>query len=347
MAPFDLLEYDDPGLLERLTGSTPKRDAYVELHNLIAAAESRREFGPQHVTRIEREHGVDFQHDFADERKTLYARYLAHCVADGALTAEERATLKHLAATLHLTPSALAAIHEREFGEVVSGVLTDNCLDVGERLLLYTMQHALGLKPGTADAVYGKEARTRLMRQIAHALCDGKLSDVEEAEILRFAEALHVEVPDHVRRMLDRAAARWALEHGELPVVDLGLRMLPEEVGHFSDHAEWFEVNYAQFRELASEHREEIHRHETGHIHIPAKALHRLDEGTVYVTSKRLVLVGGQHEPMEWRFTSLLGCERYRNGTHVLRKGARSLLVQVHAEAEAFYLTLSRALKAY
>jgi tellurite resistance protein len=343
MEPFDLLPHDEP---ERrwFGGERSKRDAYVELHNLIAAAASRREFGPAHVARIEREHEVDFRRDFADERQALYARYLRHSVADGALTPEERATLEHLAATLHITPAALAPIHREVFGDTVSGALTDDCLDVGERLLLYTMQHTLGLEPGVADVVYEKEARTRLMQQIAHALCDGKLSDMEEAEILRVAGSLDLAIPEHVRALLDRAAARWALEHGDLPVVDLGLRMLPEEVGHFSDHAEWFEVNYAKFKDLASEHREAVHRHETDDIRIPGQALNRVDEGTVFVTSKRLVLVGGQRHPEEVKFTSLLGCERYRNGTRVLRRDARSLLVQVHAEADAFHLALSRAM---
>lgn len=344
MEPFDLLPHEEP---ERrwFGGERPKREAYVELHNLIAAAVHRREFGPAHVARIEREHDVDFRRDFAEERRTLYARYLRHSVADGALTPEERATLEHLAVTLHLTPAALAPIHREVFGDTVSGVLTDDCLGVGERLLLYTMQHALGLEPAAVREIYEKEARTRLMQQIAHALCDGKLSDVEETDILRVATSLDIAIPDHVRALLDRAASRWALQHGDLPIVDLGLRMLPEEVGHFSDHAEWFEVNYAQFRDLASEHREAVHRHETDDISIPRDALWRMDEGAVYVTSKRLVLVGGQRNPEEIRFTSLLGCERYRNGTRVLRRDARSLLVQVHAEADAFHLTLARAMR--
>ncbi len=344
MEPFDLLPYEEPE--RRWFGSErSKRDAYVELHNLIAAAVHRREFGPAHVARIEREHDVDFRRDFAEERQTLYARYLRHSVADGALTPEERATLEHLAATLHLTPAALAPIHREVFGDTVSGALTDDCLDVGERLLLYTMQQALGLEPAAVREIYEKEARTRLMQQIAHALCDGKLSDVEETEILRVAAALEIAIPEHVRALLDRAAARWALQHGDLPIVDLGLRMLPEEVGHFSDHAEWFEVNYAQFRDLASEHREAVHRHQTDDIRIPRKALERVDEGAVYVTSKRLVLVGGQRNPEEIRFTALLGCERYRNGTRVLQRDARSLLVQVHAEAEAFHIALTRAMQ--
>ena len=344
MDPFDILPYEASkrGLFR---SEEPRRNAWIELHNLIAAAGSRHEFGPSHVARIERERGVDFQRDFGTERRMLYAEFLRYCVVDGALTEEERSTLEHLAATLHLTPAALATIHEREFGAVVSDVLTDDCLDVGERLLLYTMQHTLGLKPGIAEHVYEKEARARLMQQIAHALCDGKLSDVEEAEILRFAESLGVEVPDHVHDMLDRAAARWALEHDDLPVVDLGLRLLPEEVGHFSDHAEWFEVNYAHLRIYAGEDREAIHRHETAHVHVPRKALRRVDEGTVFVTSKRLVLVGGLRHPKEMKFKSLLGCERYKNGTRVLRKDARSLLVQVQSEAEVFFLTLSRAMR--
>ena len=95
MDPFEVLPYEksESGWF----GSRePKRNAYVDLHNLIAAAGSRHEFGPAHVARIEREYDVDFQRDFLDGRRGLYAQYLSYCVADGALTSEERATLEHL-----------------------------------------------------------------------------------------------------------------------------------------------------------------------------------------------------------------------------------------------------------
>ena len=81
MDPFDLLPYETSE--PRWFGDgTPKRNAYVELHNLIAAAGSRREFGPQQVARIEREYGVDFRRDFRDGRRGMYSQYLRYCVAD-------------------------------------------------------------------------------------------------------------------------------------------------------------------------------------------------------------------------------------------------------------------------
>lgn len=346
MAPFDLLDYDDPDLLDRLTGSTPKRNAYVELHNLIAAAEHVGEFGPESLRRIGRAHGVDLAEEFLDERRTLYARFLTHCIADGALTADERDRLAHLARTLALNACVLDPIHADVYGRTVSDVLSDDCLDVEERLLLYTMQHALGLDPEHTDEVFDEAARTKLLRRVAEALCDGELSDAEAADIDALAAGIDVEIPDDVRGMMAMASYRWHLRHDDLPVVEVPLRLHDGEVGHYAGAGTWHSLNYSRLRVDRSDFREDLFHHRTAHISVPKSALRRLDAGSVYVTNRRLLLTGGGLKPTEIKHSALLGAERYRNGVRVIKKGARSLFVQPTREAELFHLALTRALKA-
>lgn len=347
MQPFDLLEHDDPNLLDRLTGSRPKRNAYVELHNLLAAAEHVGEFGPESLRRIGRAHGVDLTHEFLDERRTLYARYLTHCLSDGALTEDERHRIVHLARTLALDANDLAPIHDEIYGKTVSDALTDDCLSVEERLLLYAMQHTLGLDPDHAAAVYDAEARSKLLRRVAYALCDGELSEEERADIDALAAATDVEIPIEVQGMMESARYRWTLRHDDLPEIELPLRLLDGEAGHFAGAGTWFELNYARLRVDRSDYEDDLQHHRTAHITVPKSALDRLDAGSIYVTDRRFVLSGGRLKPTVLRFSALLGTERYRNGVRVLQKGDRSLFVQSEGEPELFHLALSRALKAY
>ncbi|MEP0545766.1 MAG: hypothetical protein ABJF88_02460 [Rhodothermales bacterium] len=344
MDPFELLDYEAPGFLDRMTGAEPERNAYVELHNLIAAAEHPREFGPESRERIGRAHGVDLTRAFADERRALYARYLTHCLADGALTAEERDRLAHLARTLALEAKDLDGVHRKAYGATVSDVLTDDCLSVEERLLLFTMQHTLGLDADHVGAVFDEAARTKLLRRIAHALCDGELSADEAAELEALATGIGVAIPGDVRPLMDRATYRWQLRHGDLPAVELPLRMQTGEIGHYGGGATWFDLNYSRLRVSRSSFRKDFHAHRVAHISVPKEALRRLDTGSVYVTNRRLVLAGGRLKPIELKHSALLGAECYQNGVRVMKKGARSLFVQVQGEADLFHLALSRAL---
>ncbi|MEM8560295.1 MAG: hypothetical protein AAGG50_20940, partial [Bacteroidota bacterium] len=218
MAPFDLLDPDPPGAF----GRTPDRNAYVELHNMIAAATSIHEFGPDDTVRIGRDHDVDFLDGaFATERGELYADFLRHAVSDGDLAPTERETAAHLARTLYLERAALRRIHARVFGHTVAQVIADDCLDPDEQLLLFTLQHTLGIDPDRAEESYEDAARERLLQRIAHALCDGQLDPEEAAEIQAMERDLGVQVPDRVEAMLTTAAERYRLLHGTLRPLDL------------------------------------------------------------------------------------------------------------------------------
>ncbi len=348
MAPFDLLDYDDPDLLERLAGLEPKWNAYVELHNLIAAAEHPREFGPEHRKRIGRAHGVDLRSAFAEERRTLYARYLNHCLEDGALTGEDRERVAHFARTLALGVPDLEPIHAEAWGRIVSDALTDDCLDVEERLLLYTMQHTLALAPGHAVAVYDIEARESLLKRVAYALCDGELSDDEAAEINALADEVGIAIPDDVRPMMDRAAYRWRLRRAEtLVATEIPLQLAGGEVGHYMGEGTWFEMNYYRLKIERSAFRDDLRDGRTSHISVPKQAVRRLDEGAVYITNRRLVLSGDRFQPRVLKHSSLLGAEQFQNGVRVVKKGARSLFVEMGEENELFCLMLLRAIRAW
>ena len=235
MGPLDLLRPDP----EPRWGGPPRRNAYVELHNLIAAAASTREFGPSDRARISRQHGVDLAREFLAERVALYQAVLDDRLADADLDADDREALAHLAATLALRPADLRPAHERAFGTAVSEAVADDCLSVSERLLLYKLQHLLGLDPRLADGAYDVIARGHLLRTVAEALCDGELAPDEEAQIALAEAALSVELPPDVRAMLAQARRRWQAHHGELPTAEVPARLQPSETGRYQTDARW------------------------------------------------------------------------------------------------------------
>ena len=347
MLPFDLLEYDEPERLDRALGVQPKWNAWVELHNLIAAAESIHDYGPADVQRIGRAHGVDLHEAFAPERRGLYATYLDYCLDNGELAKQERGFLAHLADTLHLSTGDLQPVHERAFGRTVSDVLTDDCVTLEERLLLYKLQHTLGLDPDLAEGTYETMAREKLLVAVAHALCDGMLSPDERKEIEALEDEFGMKVPRHVEDLLEQAAQTWAIHTGPLPRVDVWFRLLPGEIGHYQTPGEWQRLNYARLRVLLSAHRAWLIRGETYRLRIPRKALHgKRYEGRIVLTNKRLILAPANREPIAYYLRSLGTVERYINGLRVGLPDGRSLYLNAGRANRAVHSVLYRLLSA-
>ena len=345
MLPFNLLEYDEPERIDRALGVQPKWNAWVELHNLIAAAESVHDYGSADVLRIGREYGVDLHEAFAAERRGLYATYLDYCLDNGDLAGHNRGFLAHLADTLRLFSSDLKPVHERAFGRTVSDVLSDDCVTLGERLLLYKLQHTLGLDADLADATYETMAREKLLTSVAHALCNGMLSPAERKEIEALEAEFGVKVPRQVEALLEQAAQTWASHNGPLPRVDVWFRLMPGEIGHYQTLGEWRRLNYARVRILLSAHRASLTRGETEHLRIPSKAFYgKRYKGRLVVTNKRLILARENHEPFAYYLRSLGVVERYINGLRVGLPDGRSLFLNAGRANRILYSVLIRLL---
>jgi len=339
MGPFDLLA---PEPAPRF-GAAPRRNAYVELHNLIAAAESAAEFGPADRVRISRRHGVDLALEFADERRHLYQRLLDDRLADGDLGREDRRVLARVAETLALDADALRAVHERAFGTAVSEAVSDDCLDVEERLLLYKLQHLLGLDPRVADGAYDVLARERLLKTIAAALCDGELSPDEEEEIEAVRRSLSLEIPSHVRTLLGHARDRWRVRRGELPTVEVDADLRRGETAHFEGRMRWSRLDVRRFERHVGERVLQTGR--TGGMEVPGRALAGTQHiGQVILTDRRVLLHPDGALPDQIRVDRLLQILRFRNGTVLRTKADRRLYLDPGARNETFYTVLHKVM---
>ena len=339
MGPFDLLVPAPAGRL----GAAPRRNAYVELHNLIAAAASPSEFGPSDRVRISRRHGVDLALEFVAERRLLYQRLLDDRLANADLDAEDRHVLGRVAETLALSADDLRAVHERAFGTAVSEAVADDCLSVEERLLLYKLQHLLGLDPRLADGAYDVIARERLLKVVAEALCDGELSPDEEAEIDRVRGDLSLEIPAEVARMLGHARDRWRLRHGELPTVEVDLDLRPGETARYEGRTQWSPLDVRRFERHVGWRALETGR--TGGMEVPGHVLRGTRHiGSVVLTDRRLLLRPDGALPDEIRVDRLLQILRFRNGVVVRTRSDRRLYLDPGARTEVFYTILYKTL---
>lgn len=342
MLPFDLLEYEDVDGINKVLGVEPDWNAWVELHNVIVSAETIHDFGPHDARRIGREHGLDFGDAFFDERVGLYSSFLDHCLDRGDLTDSDRATLAHLATSLLLTTADARPYHERAFGRAVSNVLSDDCVTIEERLLLYKLQHVLDIHPDDADVEYEEAARRKLLTIIAKAMCDGHLSPQELAHIRQKRDEFGIEIPPKMLQLLTDAVGAWNIMHGELTETPVRIKLQTGEVGHFSAKGVWGNMNYAQLRVELSSYRRELSDGETFKLRIPSESIEgRRKKCQIVVTNKRLILAQSSRK-RDLYLKQLAGVEQYQNGLRLVVKDRRSIYLDAGRRNLPLFALLER-----
>jgi len=337
MESIELLDYRPTPLF----GSEPDVNAYVELHNLIAAAESIDDFSRDDLDRISRQRDVDLTASFATRRVRLYQDILDHRLEDGDLDSKDRKLISHIAHTLALAPAMLRDAHERAFGNAVTSSISDDCLDLDERLLLFKLQHLLGLDPRVADKAYGMIARERLLKTVARVLCDGKLSPDEAQEVETVRADLSLELPERIQQMLDRASDRWAAQNPQLEPVHVHVALEQGELAFFTNAGvTWTAVDMGNYRKVFStpDLKDRIAKGETRDLRMPDVALEGTRRrGRVTLTSHRLMLLADGRGPQSINLSSLVEVQPFANGVTARTGGGWHVFFDLGTESERFY----------
>ena len=325
-------------------GREPDVNAFVELHNLVAAAESVYDIGPADAERIGRERGVDLRTDFRDERVGLYVHLFQDAEARGGLTAEGLRRLGHLARTLALVPSDVQMLHTQAFGEAVETALEDDCLTVEERLHLYALQQMLGLDTEQAAGTVLTAARRRLLMTVARVLCDGLLSPDEAADVAQAVRALGIVMPAEIAAMLNRAASAWE-DAAPLPAVSTALRLSEGETAYADLAATWaFKRADALERAVAGA----ISDAPLAAMAFPWDTfLSPVRTGRLVVTGYRLVLLDDARPTQTIPLATVVELAAFADALVLrLADDGRRLLIGADAETAPFARTLRRALAA-
>lgn len=336
---MDLLPYERPGLF----GREPAQNAFVELHNVVAAAGSAGELGRNVLDRIARARGVDLRQQFRDERLGLYHALFDEALADGRFSPDDRRWLGAVAETLALTAADVAPVHERAFGDAVGVVLSDECLGAGERLHLHALQRELGVDANRAGALYQSPARSILLRQVATTLCDGELSPDEGARIAQAAGALGIVLDTDISAMLSQAAGRWESRSGPLPhLPGASVPLHKDEVAHAEVPVRWARKTRDELRDAFAR---DLSRAETRHQRLP---WHRFmappRPGRLVLTNRRLVVADDARAPTWVSLIRIRETVAFKDGLVVQVQGAsRGWVLDLGSDARALSALLDRA----
>lgn len=276
---------------------------------------------------------------------TRYAEAVSRAARDAQVEARELDYLRALRGVLTISEQesreAFARAAAGPVKRAIDAALADDLLSAAEKERLPALAGALQLPEETLLA-WTREAALGILNRRAEALvADRRLSPDEERELHELARSLGGEMRNDAatQAVLDRYRLLWEVENGILPTIAVPITLHRGERCHAQVRVTWHEprtrttgVSYAgvggSFRIAKGV------RFRVGHV-VPVRhtvdQLTPIDEGTLYVTDRRLILRGARGNKTV-RLSAVLGVEVYGNGVEVQKAQGRPPFLEMAAD---------------
>ena len=207
--PFQQRSAGRDGFFSRLFGGGAKGNTMRELEQLLAQAERVGDVTPQRVSKVAAAHGVNLRTQLRKQRKSLYRRFLNHCLTDNALSEQENADLAHLRSILKLQDEDAVQVHDEVarfvYGKAIEQVLEDQRLDRKEEAFLKRLRDDLQIDEPLAQEMLAEGALRTRQRYLAKAVSHNVLVDSGET-VLELTGTSEASVEDAVRSAIAEAS---------------------------------------------------------------------------------------------------------------------------------------------
>jgi Holliday junction resolvasome RuvABC ATP-dependent DNA helicase subunit len=331
--PFKTKELEQSDGLRRLFGVRPKRNALIELNNLLASAPAVTDVTRADLKRINANFGLDLRESFGGELQELYDDALTFYLADADLSEADQGALTHLRGLLGLSQEESTRRHHqaaaRVFREGVRNVLADQRASSSEAARLKGITAALGLPLQMARQIVTEQTLAVLREMTKTALVDERLAPDEEAQIVEVARTLDVPLnldPD-MSVTMERARRRWQLEFGPLQSVAVPLDLKKNEVSLIVVTCELKEL-----KRVTTDRR----------LGIKDDVFEAIDDGKLFLTTQRLVFVG-KRRSTNVKLESVVSATEYTNGFSVSRSSGKPLVFVFTEQLPEFVILYKRA----
>jgi hypothetical protein len=344
------------GIFSRILRRSHVAGFATALENFLLDNDSIDALDDQAIGDAMRQNRIDSLIDVELCTRDLVAR-LALGLSPDHFGAEEEEQLKRLACRLELpSESVISALDQsanRHYRAAISDFASDTVLSEQEREEFRTLRKKLGISDEQNQAAFEAVLQPIIQEALRSALDDGRLSPIEENEVIQAAARLGVEIdiPPNTLAVVERARTLWQIENGALPIVGSPVNLQQKEVCHAWLTAEATEArqrttsigyagpslrikimtgvyyNVAKFK-VARE--SEAYRHSFGF-------------GTLCVTNKRLIFNGDTKSySLAWK--NILECIGYSDGIEIHKANGKPVVFLFSGDHPNFIPILNRAL---
>lgn len=338
LAPFKPVELSRPGFFQRLAGKLPKENLPAEINNLLASAASVRDVSHSQIAELLDRYRGGSLREFSDQLYELYGVFLDHVLADSEVTDAEHQDIVHLAELLAIPDDVAAAMWKtrahKKFTQAVRVMTEDAELDQGEREKIDHLAAAFRIEHERKQMVVHDHSRAAVYALIRQRLNRGVLMDTERAEILALAADLGVRIDSQTDNEMAMAVWIWMADNAdEVPTFETDIQLNRGEACYLVVSAKWHHlktytkrVQYAGVSASIPIYRPLGLRFKAGNVQVAREKtteLQLIDEGALYITSKRVIFVGNV-EKFSIRMTEILDVKLYSDGLEIQKARGRS-----------------------
>ena len=229
MNGLETIDLQPTSFIENLLGRRPKENAFLEIHNVVAALPIYH-ISEDAITACLSRYGIT-QEEAKPRLLNIYSQVLEYFLKDLLISDDEVEQLRHLATIFKLSFDEVSQIHTElvypHYEKAVRQALRDRHLSDDENAALDNLCIKLRIPESAADEIYKKHAVPIYNQVMSEALADEMLTPEEETELEEVAKALKLNIryDEKLESILDRARRLWRIAQGELPVLTVPVNL--------------------------------------------------------------------------------------------------------------------------
>lgn len=355
MAQYERKSLERPNFFQRLFRQVKRENAYVEINNLLA------DHPVEQITRPEIRAILDkYGLEKADpqRKRQLMKPMLVHVLIDGVIDEQEQQQLDHLCEILNLPREVVQELlHEMAdelYSEAVSAAIVNKHLSEKEQAELDALAKTLGLRPDETQSIAERQKKRFLDGQINEGLADALWTPEQEKEWGPTAPTTETKpsLSDRTVQLMNRYRRYWQLRFGPLPALEVPHELAKGEECHARLPAQWLEclTDPARYTKGGAEARSKMaksfywRRDQASVSRMSPKNLQPLDQGELFITSRRLLFIGAE-QPRSIRFSHVQGFAPFQDGVLIQKEAGRHPYLRLEGDMQEIPLLLERLLE--
>lgn len=242
------------------------------------------------------------------------------------------------------------------FRDFVTGILSDGVYNDEKKQSIEEFQNAIKINPYRAEAIVDQIRRAVVQAYFNSLISDRRISPEEMQKLDSLSKSLAVSVgfDQTARGLIDRFSLLWRIENNEIPIiVNPGIILQRQEECYYIVQVGWYEtrkqtsgVNYGGLT-----YRKRIagglyfRAGSLGIKPISQDILTKIDQGSVYLTNKRMIFTGAKGNKTI-AFNSIIDIQPFANGVLIERSTGKSPFLEFEDDVEIFSTILNQILTA-
>lgn len=345
-------------LLQRLLGIKPKKNALIELNNLLAHKKVVKDIHPIEIGNIAQQYNVNLQLKYPKEIEEFYSSYLKHCLRDKTLDGLEIDNLTHLKQLLGLNDTAVVRMHNLVAGDIyqesVDDAIKDGRLTEDEKNFLETLKQNLSLPDEIVEKIRRERGTKHVQAYMATIIQDERLSPDEEQELNAIAKSLGavISFDDKTQQILAEYRLLWLIENDQPPTVEVDINLQKNEKCYAIRDIDWLETRRVRERVKFSGLSMRIPlgkglSYRIGDYDVTPiyrDVLTTIDSGRLYLTNKRIVFIG-ENKSSSINLSKVLNFTPYLDGIEIVKGSGKNPVFSFDHGIKIFAMFLHRALR--